>query len=80
MYIEQLPKVYQEKISSVIKDIQGNDDPELATAFREWEAEALLGCVLSEEDDLSNDKFDCELFGYRAGWFEMSKRQPVKLL
>ena len=75
-YFNQLPEVYKVKINSEIKDNVGEEEPEISESFREWEAKALLGCELNENDDFTNDSFGEEHLAYRAGWEARGKLQP----
>ncbi len=82
MYFEKLPKNYQDAIDKAITGKIGHDTSDSARAFREWEAEALLGCDISEADTVcgtGHGEFEDDLCAFRAGWNEGRKRQPAML-
>lgn len=63
-----LPLSYQHAINAAIKDVQGAEDSEIAESFKEYTAEWLLGCQLSDGDTIDVDEFGDDLCAFRGGW------------
>ena len=66
MLFEQLPLTYQEVINRVINDWVGDDEPVMTEAYRESEAESLLGSEL--EPELDADIIEIEFVNFMDGW------------
>lgn len=79
-FFNQLPDNYKEAINKEIKDYVGEEDPEIAEAFREWEAVSLLECAINESDDLTENEFGTEFSGFLGGWSANEKDVQGRLL
>ena len=70
----ELPLNYQRLINSEIVDCIGDDYPEVAKAFRDWEAQYLSEVVIDEDNDLTgNEEFRNDLIAFKAG-YEVGKK------
>ena len=82
MKFDELPENYRNAINDEIADGVGDDYPEMVSQFKEWEAEALLGCEISNNDNLDKDKkeiFGNDLCAFHAGWEAREKVQLKRL-
>lgn len=65
---EKLPANYQKAINEAIKDNYGDAEMEAMEAYKEWEAEALLGCELHEDKDVDIEEFADAIIAFVGGW------------
>ncbi len=65
---DRLPKDYKDAVNHIIKEVLGDDWPDMNDAFRMWQAEIFDAGTLKEDEKPDLRLFEIEALAFRGGW------------
>ena len=81
MYFEKLPKAWQDAINAEIKNAGGDERPDVAPAYREYEARYRDEFNTDREpDERDREEIGLSYFDFQAGWDAHAQRVGTSIV